>query len=70
MEIRKPEGTTEKVSGGIDGDAMGVAAEPRPAASSLPVPEMVSRSIGENRNNVDDANSSKNVRGSDITNTV
>ncbi|XP_032681556.1 protein HEXIM-like [Odontomachus brunneus] len=53
MEIHRPERTAEKVSGGIDGDAMGVTAEPMPAASSLPVPELVPQSIGENTNNVD-----------------
>lgn len=64
MEIRRPERTAEKVSGGVDRDAMGVAAESVPAASSLPVPELVPRSIGKKTYIIDqsDASIARNVR--------
>ncbi|XP_014469120.1 PREDICTED: protein HEXIM [Dinoponera quadriceps] len=71
MEIHRPERTTEKVSGGIDGDTMGVKAEPMPAASSLPVPKLLPRSVGGNTNNLvcSDANNLKNVHLKSLANT-
>ncbi|EFN83991.1 Protein HEXIM1 [Harpegnathos saltator] len=55
METHRPERTREKVSGGGDGNTMGVTVKPMPAASSLPVPEPMLRPIGGNVNNVDDS---------------